>query len=280
MEPQPDPPTPPDAPAPERPPKRPWTLLGRLAQAVREQNWFAVALEVLVVIVGVVVGFQVTGWGQERADRDKEQVYLRQLAADLRETEREVAESDARERVLSSASARLHHAFYQPDPPSADPLTRLILLSYGSVEPQPVLGTVEALISTGDIGLVRDDSLRAAIIQYIDAARRTLTSISKQDDRWRAAVGRLWERFDPMAVSAAMPEALLDSLTRTDVFYLPQGPRVAPTPLDREAFLADTEARYSAYTIVLAKRNMLQFRAEMREEAAALRERVEAEIRP
>jgi len=260
--------------------KRPWTILGRLSQAVREQNWFAVALEVLIVVLGVVIGFQVTGWGQARADRVKEQVYLRQLAADLRETEREVSEIDARERVVSKASASLHHAFYQPEPPSADSLTDLIRISYGFVAPQPVLGTAEALIATGDISLVRDDSLRAAIIQYIDRSRSHLSSFSNQEDKWSAAVLRLWQRFDPMAVSATMPEALLDSLARTDLFYLPEGPRVAPAPIDREAFLSDTEARFSAYAMLLTKRNMLWFRAEMLEEASALREQVEAEIHP
>lgn len=37
------------APTPTAPPprpRRPWTLLGRLSRAVRQQNWFAVALEV------------------------------------------------------------------------------------------------------------------------------------------------------------------------------------------------------------------------------------------
>jgi hypothetical protein len=51
-----------EATAPKDPPsRRAGTILGRLSQALREQNWFAVVLEVCIVIVGVVVGFQVTG---------------------------------------------------------------------------------------------------------------------------------------------------------------------------------------------------------------------------
>ena len=41
-------------------PRRAYTILGRLTQAVREQNWFAVALELVIVVFGVVIGFQVT----------------------------------------------------------------------------------------------------------------------------------------------------------------------------------------------------------------------------
>ena len=32
-------------------------ILSRLMKAVREQNWFAVTLEFLIVILGVVIGF-------------------------------------------------------------------------------------------------------------------------------------------------------------------------------------------------------------------------------
>lgn len=45
-------------------------ILDRLTQAVREQNWFAVVLEVCIVVLGVVLGFQVTAWGDERAMRE------------------------------------------------------------------------------------------------------------------------------------------------------------------------------------------------------------------
>ncbi len=76
-----------DTEIPSASPKRRATILGRLTAAVGEQNWFAVVLDVHNVIVGVVIGFQVTGWGQDRADRVHEQTYLRQLAGDLRETE-------------------------------------------------------------------------------------------------------------------------------------------------------------------------------------------------
>lgn len=51
------------------------TILGRLGHGVREQNGFAVGLELVIVVVGVVIGFEVTAWGQTRADSAKAQVY-------------------------------------------------------------------------------------------------------------------------------------------------------------------------------------------------------------
>ncbi len=58
-------------------------ILARLTRAVREQNWFAVALEFVIVIAGVVIGFQITEWRGEQADRRLEGYYLERLHADL-----------------------------------------------------------------------------------------------------------------------------------------------------------------------------------------------------
>ena len=93
--------------------KRSHTILGRLAHAVREQNWFAVALEVRIVVLGVVISFQVTSWGHERADRTREHAYLRQLADDLRESERPMDAWESGSRPYERATTQIYQAFYK-----------------------------------------------------------------------------------------------------------------------------------------------------------------------
>jgi len=41
-------------------------ILARLSSAIRAQNWFAVVLEFVIVIAGVVIGFQITARNAER----------------------------------------------------------------------------------------------------------------------------------------------------------------------------------------------------------------------
>ena len=41
-------------------------ILARLSRAIREQNWLAVAIEFVIVIAGVVIGFQISAWASER----------------------------------------------------------------------------------------------------------------------------------------------------------------------------------------------------------------------
>ena len=41
-------------------------ILRRLAEAIQQQNWFVVLLEVMIVVVGIFIGLQVDDWNQER----------------------------------------------------------------------------------------------------------------------------------------------------------------------------------------------------------------------
>ena len=58
-------------------------ILRRLAEAIAEQNWFTVMLEVLIVVVGIFIGLQADDWNQERRDRIDEQLYLAELMEDF-----------------------------------------------------------------------------------------------------------------------------------------------------------------------------------------------------
>lgn len=171
-----DPPLDPPAPDSSTPrDKRPHTILGRLAAAVREQNWFAVALELCIVVVGVVIGFQITAWGQSRQDRAKEQTYLRQLVADLSETERIMANRDsAMARGTQHSVDQLMISFGTTPRPPRDSVARWLTRMSYTATPRPVLGTAEALVASGDINLIRDDSLRAAILRYLDVTRERM----------------------------------------------------------------------------------------------------------
>jgi len=58
-------------------------ILRRLADGIREQNWFTVLLEVMIVVVGIFVGLQVDGWNEGRRDRAVEQAFLIALHGDV-----------------------------------------------------------------------------------------------------------------------------------------------------------------------------------------------------
>ena len=59
-------------------------ILRRIAHHVKQQQWTAVLIELVIVILGVFLGFQVSDWANERANRSAETRHLEEIAEDLR----------------------------------------------------------------------------------------------------------------------------------------------------------------------------------------------------
>jgi hypothetical protein len=58
-------------------------LLRRVIEHVKAQNWTAVALDFVIVVMGVFIGIQVSNWNAARADSAKAESYLARIADDL-----------------------------------------------------------------------------------------------------------------------------------------------------------------------------------------------------
>lgn len=58
-------------------------ILRRLTENLRAQNWTAVVIEFLIVVIGVFLGTQVANWNQERSAREETERMLVQLKPEL-----------------------------------------------------------------------------------------------------------------------------------------------------------------------------------------------------
>ena len=58
-------------------------IVGRLAQALREQNWFAFALEVAIVVTGVFLGMQANIWNEQRKVDERFRLGIRELYPEI-----------------------------------------------------------------------------------------------------------------------------------------------------------------------------------------------------
>jgi hypothetical protein len=138
-------------------------ILARLTHAIRQQNWFAVALEFIIVIAGVVIGFQVTAWNADRAEQDREAAYLQQLDVELTTILADL------EQGASEADAYFRWVQIFLEGVEADDPERAAQGSWGLnaitevvwVNLQPAVLT--ELVSTGELGLIRDSDLRTAL---------------------------------------------------------------------------------------------------------------------
>ncbi len=168
-------------------------ILRRITEHVKAQNWFAVGLDFLIVVVGVFVGLQVSNWNAERGERFREQVFLASLAADVRS---DIAEIDEILRVSTHRMSAMTHLLelaagvappdgfdsargrieIEPAPPYEDGDTRSIGVAMF------ILTTLDGnrlaydtMINTGGIGVIRDDALVREIQTYYADVDKALT---------------------------------------------------------------------------------------------------------
>ena len=268
-----------EGPSPEPPPRRRF-VLARLADAVRRQDWFTVLVEIAVVVLGVVIGFQVTAWGQARADRAQEQAYLRQLAGDLRETERQIALVDSVYVPIDAAAVSFVRAYYRADRPPAESLLVWRHRANWYFVFRPVVSTAEALVATGDLTLIRNDSLRTAVTAYLENMEIEANTQESIGEMAARAIERLDDQL-PFAEArrAAEGDARIDSLARADPLYLlPEGPLRRPFPADLDALYENREVLSAAERFATAKSILTRSRRWILAETQTLLRRVEAEI--
>ena len=65
-------------------------ILRRLSEHVKTQNWFAVALDFVIVVAGVFIGIQVANWNDARVARAMESAQLAQLRDEIIANDRSV----------------------------------------------------------------------------------------------------------------------------------------------------------------------------------------------
>ena len=58
-------------------------MLKRIASSVRQHDWFTVGVEILVVMIGLLLAFQLDRWREGIAERHQEKTYINRLIADV-----------------------------------------------------------------------------------------------------------------------------------------------------------------------------------------------------
>ncbi|MEM6898940.1 MAG: hypothetical protein AAF583_04120 [Pseudomonadota bacterium] len=81
-------------------------ILRRITEHVKAQNWTAVGLDFVIVVVGVFIGIQVANWNDSRAFTDREQQLLKELRAEIVVNAADAAAKADNYRVAGEAGRR------------------------------------------------------------------------------------------------------------------------------------------------------------------------------
>ena len=238
---------PPTEPAAANPVRRSWNVRKSL-------RWFFA--EFLVVVAGVLVALAVSAWWQGRQDREHERQYLQQLDADLLATENGMHDAITFLVPRAVAAAAVEHAFWGERPASNDALNNDFSLPWSTRRFRPVLGNIEALISSGDINVIRSASLRTHLVAYVEWSRARLDDVNRYDETYyRPAVNEMQSQFDISTLHMDLWRK--KNMGQPHAFDMNAIPATGspPFPVDLDAVLKNRIV-YNAYSkLMLAHRN-------------------------
>jgi hypothetical protein len=95
-------------------------LLRRITRHVERQNWFAVAIDLVIVVVGVFIGIQVSNWNDSLAFERREAVLMRELRDEVLNNLVDVQAKGDGFLVGAAAARRVLAVVDQGTPPCAD----------------------------------------------------------------------------------------------------------------------------------------------------------------
>ncbi|MGJ8663403.1 MAG: DUF6090 family protein [Marinicella sp.] len=176
-------------------------LLRRITQHVRNQNWFAVFIDFVIVVVGVFIGIQVANWNDARAEAVREQEVLVAILDDLK-TDLEVLESSkamakmnigASNYLLEEAGFERLEKISLPVPnfsieqnlgvPAFDPVPedhRNQLWKLATVHYYPIQSNTafSSLIAAGDLKIISNQS----IISHLQSYKQSWNSLEGSNE--------------------------------------------------------------------------------------------------
>ncbi len=181
-------------------------LLRRVIEHVKAQNWFAVGLDFLIVVLGVFIGIQVSNWNAARQDRVQQALVETRLRDDFRVLGEELDAAHDYSRKVSEALDVLRDSLARGAARPEDDEAVKLAIRRGYSHPTFIRHspTYGELVANGRLDLVRDELLRIALARYDEQSHNRVFNLQQNRN--------VIDRLD---------------------FYLPQYAELAPVDLDQ-----------------------------------------------
>ncbi|NNU14991.1 hypothetical protein HK107_01465 [Parvularcula sp. ZS-1/3] len=234
-------------------------LLRRISEHVRNQNWFAVGVDLAIVIVGVFIGIQVSNWNEQNALDAEQDRYLQQLSAEYQAIEANLDNQVTDYRAFVASSGRVLEVVRGEGPVDPDAMwADLKKLDSGRIPPGPP-PTLQELISSGKVDLIDNHALRTQLLTA-HAQAETITRIFDLIRRGLHEPERVV--YFHTDYRTDLPSLELESLTTS--------PIMPPTPEDIAAMRADPALEAAVENFYGAHLNMLQVELQVLEQVRKL----------
>jgi len=141
-------------------------ILRRIREHVNHHNWFAVAVDFIIVVAGVFVGIQASNWNQERLNRAQGREYRAMLLDDLQANQQNLA---LRKRYYAWVRLNALKTLAALDRPESALDGQFLVESYQATQILPwslKRNTYDQIIDAGRIAELGDADLRDKISNY------------------------------------------------------------------------------------------------------------------
>ena len=210
-------------------------LLRRVINHLRRQEWTAIGIDFVIVVVGVFLAMQVTNWNAERAEQAHAGYLTGALQAEFEGIEAELTTSLDNITRYQAASRSLATALRDGDlPPDDAQVKDWIVNSINLGRQSPRSAVYLQMLSDGDLRLIRDAKLNAALIRFDQRIERnafvyaaTLSIMFDRDPLFDAVVfddtgalrgaGRTVLSYDPTLIKAAASRIEAASLAQASL---------------------------------------------------------------
>ena len=197
-------------------------ILRRLTNAIREQNWFAVGIEFVIVVAGVLLAFQITAWNEHQLSEIR---VSQSLARIQLETERNIAAlrrrieiNTERQDEQSLMVAIAMSGTLEPENREAFERAAAQLMYFS--RPPVQQSTYAALEQSGDLALIADRDIIIALNEY----RGRVTWIESQHASFRTGLTTFTDTLDEFVYHEPTDEPTVTRV-RIDLNRLMADPR-------------------------------------------------------
>lgn len=178
-------------------------LLRRITKHVTEQNWFAVFIDFIIVVVGVFIGIQVANWNDQSKVSADERNFLERLNADILELQERRAGYEKSRPIIVELNKIYAEYLYEQRNSLDDAIPFILDLTPGLSSkqqelidslicgiadysnaltlPPSSLPTAVELISAGRINDISSESIKSKLQSYIQQVNRAQDYIKVAD---------------------------------------------------------------------------------------------------
>lgn len=185
--------------------------LRAIPKHIKDQNWFAVALDFFIVVAGILIAFQITNWSEARGDKVREQQIIERLHSDFVALGQETQEKiEFMEPLIVTIEETKQLIIDGPTDMDLQSIQSFYETAFSLPAISGQSDSYEQLVSSGDMNLLRDARLREALVGHASLTRHFIHSDQARREWSRpyiTPVARLRSLTEVMPMEEAFAQA-------------------------------------------------------------------------